>query len=481
MLCAISGEAPHEPVASKKSGNVFEKRLIETYIADNGTDPVNGEVLSPEDLVDLKSARVVKPRPPTFTSIPSLLSTFQNEWDALALETYSLKQQLSQLRQELSTSLYNNDAAVRVIARITKERDEARDALAKLSINDQRGAASAGEDMQVDGQGLSEAIVEKVEKTHQALSKTRRKRPIPDGWATTTEIESLSSPKKPAKPALSGGARALAVDESAEQALICGNDGTGCLISLANGKVVRKIKAGDQTITDAVFWQHSDRTRHIIATSAGAVSIYEDDDAVFSFHSHSSAATSISLHPCGEILASVGQDKGVMMYDLLARKALSQIYTSSPLMKCQFHPDGHLLAAGGLDGKIQIFDVKAGEIAATFETEGPIQDFCFSENGTWLAVVTRGSTNVSIWDLRKSAELKSLDFGGVVDSIQWDYTGQYLVGGGASGVTVQQYDRSSKAWTEPLRKAADVATVKWGAEAKSLIVLTTKGALEVLQ
>ena len=116
------------------------------------------------DLIDLKSARVVRPRPPTFTSIPSLLHAFQTEWDAIALETFTLKQQLAQTRQELSTALYQNDAATRVIARLTRERDEARDALSNVTIS-ARGATSNGDAMHVDIQELPEALAVKVDET----------------------------------------------------------------------------------------------------------------------------------------------------------------------------------------------------------------------------------------------------------------------------------------------------------------------------
>ena len=126
---------------------------------------MTNEVLSTADLVDLKSARIVRPRPPTLTSIPSLLSVFQNEWDALALESYTLKQQLIQTRQELSTALYQHDAAVRVIARLSQERDEARDALAKIATS---GALTAsGDAMQVDSQALPASLLEKVEATQE--------------------------------------------------------------------------------------------------------------------------------------------------------------------------------------------------------------------------------------------------------------------------------------------------------------------------
>lgn len=132
---------------------------------ENGKDPVTNEDLTLEDLVDLKSPRVVRPRPPTLTSIPSLLSVFQNEWDALALETYTLQQNLRQTRQELSTSLYQQDAAVRVITRLSRERDEARDALARIVVN--HSAASNGDSMHLDRQELSDALVATVEATQE--------------------------------------------------------------------------------------------------------------------------------------------------------------------------------------------------------------------------------------------------------------------------------------------------------------------------
>ena len=144
-------------------GTIYEKALIEKYIAENGRDPITSEQLSVDDLIELKTERVVRPRPPTLTSIPALLSVFQNEWDALALESFNLQQQLQQTRQELSIALYQNDAAVRVIARLTKERDEARETLAKIGVG--AAGASNGDSMQVDQQPLPEALIAKIENT----------------------------------------------------------------------------------------------------------------------------------------------------------------------------------------------------------------------------------------------------------------------------------------------------------------------------
>ena len=147
------------------TGNIFEKRLIEAYISEHGADPVTNEELTTDDLIEVKTARIPKPRPPTLTSIPSLLTAFQNEWDALAMETYELRQHVAQIRQELSTALYQHDAAVRVIARLSQERDEAREALSKVTVNG--GGMSNGTAMQVDGSELSRELVAKVEATNE--------------------------------------------------------------------------------------------------------------------------------------------------------------------------------------------------------------------------------------------------------------------------------------------------------------------------
>lgn len=104
----------------------------------------------------------------------------------------------------------------------------------------------------------------------------------------------------------------------------------------------------------------------------------------------------------------------------------------------------------------------------------------FSENGIWLAAVAEQSTSISIWDIRKSNEVKSIETGGIVDSLDWDYTGQFLVSGGSAGVTVNQYAKSSKVWSEALKLAVPVAGIAWGRSAQSLVGVSSDGSITVL-
>ncbi|KKK27348.1 hypothetical protein P175DRAFT_0507063 [Aspergillus ochraceoroseus IBT 24754] len=472
MLCAISGEAPQVPVVSPRSGSVFEKRLIEAYIAENSKDPVNGEELSTEDLIEVKSQRVIRPRPPTLTSIPSLLSVFQEEWDALALETYTLRQTLAQTRQELSAALYQHDAAVRVIARLTKERDEARDALSKVTVS-ARGAAATGEAMQVDATGLPEDVLARVETTQASLSKTRRKRPVPEGWATSDAI-SAYTPAESTGPLYPGG-RTLSLNASGELALVGDANGVVGVYSIAQKEVLHNLQVNGP-VTDAT-WAGE---KAIVASSTGSVKVFENGNEVANFTSHAGAATGLAVHATGDIVASVGADKSYVLYDLTANSVIMQNFSDASLLSVKFHPDGHLLAAGGADGQIKIYDIKTGAVAANYDLSGPVKCLFFSENGTFLAAVTEKSTMVSIWDLRSSKEVKVLETGSQVDSINWDYTGQFLLTGGPGGLTVQQYSKASKAWSEPLRSAVPATAVAWGAVAQSIVALNTDGGVTVL-
>ncbi len=320
-------------------GHVFERRLIEAYIADNGRDPVTDEELSTDDLVELKNSGIVRPRPPTLTSIPSLLSVFQNEWDALALETYNLRQQLMQTRQELSTALYQHDAAVRVVARLSQERDEAREALSRVSVFGTQTVN--GEAMQVDSTGLSSDFIARVEATQEkydtracshsnlqwtdgtSLSKSRRKRTPPDNWVTSDALNSFAPVDK--CEALYAGAQSFALNTRGDSVLVGGREGKLGVYSMSEKVIIQEMNAAPGSITDALWIGNSAAA----STSTGNVKIWESGTEVASFAGHAGEVTALAMHPSGDILASVGIDKSYIFYDLSSNTIATRVLTNA--------------------------------------------------------------------------------------------------------------------------------------------------------
>ncbi|XDG01191.1 hypothetical protein ABKA04_000806 [Annulohypoxylon sp. FPYF3050] len=472
MLCALSGEAPQEPVVSKLSGAIFEKRLIEKYIEENGKDPVSGEDLTLDDLLPVRSSRIVRPRPPTLTSIPSLLSTFQNEWDALALETYNVREQLARTREELATALYQQDAAVRVIARLTKERDEARDALSKVTVS--AGSTGGGDAMTLDPESLPEDLTAKVDEFHARLSKTRKKRTVPQGWATADDVASFAVSTTNSLPV----SQATTVSVSEGYAAVGGLQGDVAIYSIDSDTVERSLQI-NEPVTKSIW----DGTRVYFATSKGSVKVFENGSEIASFSDHAGPVTGLSIHPSKEILASIGSDKSFIFYDLVNLRRVRRVFTNSVFTTCAFHPDGHLFVCGTNSGEITAYFTTTGIEGASFVLGAPVQAITFSENGYWFAATGKGQTTVTIFDLRKSgdaAQAKVLDTGNAVQSLAWDESQQFLATGGPSGVTVQHYNKSAKSWSEPLRVAVSAVDVQWTASANKLVAINGDGVISVL-
>lgn len=180
---------------SPVSNHVYERRLIEKYIAENGTDPINNQPCLRSSSSISKLLTQSGPSLPA-TSIPAILKALQDEWDAVMLHSFTLRQQLQTTRQELSHALYQHDAACRVIARLTKEVTAAREALATLKPqaglivpqavpSSQPSVAGAGEPMDLgELVGMTPEIIQKL-KTRPLCSPRsvrREGRRYPKSW-----------------------------------------------------------------------------------------------------------------------------------------------------------------------------------------------------------------------------------------------------------------------------------------------------------
>lgn len=156
-----------------------------------------------EELIELKVPPIVKPKPPSATSIPATLKTMQDEWDALMLHTFTQRQQLQNARQELSHALYQHDAACRVIARLNKEVTAAREALATLKPQagimaaaahavEANGAAASQQP--IEQAGMTADVIEKLQDKATVLTQERKRRgrTVPEDLVTQENVRAFT-------------------------------------------------------------------------------------------------------------------------------------------------------------------------------------------------------------------------------------------------------------------------------------------------
>ncbi|KAG9044474.1 hypothetical protein FS837_008092 [Tulasnella sp. UAMH 9824] len=425
-FCKISGEPPQEPVVSSKSGEIYERRLILKYIQENGTEPATGEKLEETDLITLKAnPKSSAPRPPSATSIPALLHTLQNEWDSLMLEFYTLNQQHQATRQELSNALYQQDAATRVIARLIKERDAARDALASVQATT---GLSTTQDVDMaeapSESALPADVMSTIEETNSSLSSVRKKRKPPTDYAKPESVKAYQSIHTIPSLHASSPAGITSISLSTAnptQFLTGGNDKTVQLYDREAGKVLATLKGHTKRINHVKLRERDGENTLVVSGSADkTVRVWSHDSAsgdfapASTFKTHKGEITGLDLHPSGKYLAVGSADKTWSLQSLETFQTLFHAAAGNePYASLALHPDGCLLALGTLSSTIQIYDIRSQSFVASLGSEEAATPFAvntlsFSENGYHLAAPD-GTSSVAIWDLRKQKTVTSIN------------------------------------------------------------------------
>eukprot|EP00056_Hartaetosiga_gracilis_P002515 m.54422 g.54422 ORF g.54422 m.54422 type:complete len:496 (+) comp11085_c0_seq6:29-1516(+) len=444
FTCAISGTVPQHPVISPKSGAVFERELIEKHLRDNDTDPINGEQLTVDELIDVKGGDVVQPRAPNATSIPALLRMLQDEWDAEVLASFELKKYVTSLRQELTHSLYQNDAACRLIARLTKERDQAREALSTMGpssdVTMDTTPEGAEQQQQEEEGAIPSALLETIAAVAKKLSKQRKKKfkalkKSPDTFPSTDIINNYSLQKTHSGLHSSRSQNILSLGitpQIADIFLSGASDKTAKLFDRSKEEVLSTFKH-KKKVTGAIL--HPAQDLAITCSLDKTVQIWTTAGDNRHTINHEGGVTGMSLHPSNDYLLSFDDVGNWTMSDLYTGGVITtqKDDAASDGVTCgAFHVDGKLFALGTNGNGVRVWSVADCACVQTFEHTGKITALAFSENGFFLA--TASDALVNIWDLRKPAEplVKSieLDAGKQVNALAFDNTGRFLAVGG---------------------------------------------------
>ena len=228
---------------------------------------------------------------------------------------------------------WQHDAACRIIARLVKERDDARQALTNVKLAPPEAAAAAPNlEAGAPQTGMTPEIVSTFEATSKTLSKGRKKRAAPPGQA---DADAIAAFKETGAKGLHG-AGAVCVDVHASEALAA----TGG----ADGKV---------------------RTFDCGASKAKAT-----------MKGHSGQVTRVRLHPSKPLVVSCGHDCSLRVWGLDGKQKLSATPHSAAVTDCTLHATGDYCVTASADRSWALSDLDRGESI-------------LSMNGSPLAVDTR--------------------------------------------------------------------------------------------
>lgn len=181
-ICSISGNICEEPVVSKISGHIYEKSIIMKYINNFGKCPMTSAPMKSDDLIKVDTKLFSKPRITKENSIPGLFSQLESQMENILTETCQLKNKVDVNREELTHSLYQYDASLRVISKLIKERDSILQEINNLKDEFEDIETEAFVNEEKDYCGISATLNERMTELSLMLSQMRKQRKLPEDY-----------------------------------------------------------------------------------------------------------------------------------------------------------------------------------------------------------------------------------------------------------------------------------------------------------
>jgi serine/threonine protein kinase len=215
-----------------------------------------------------------------------------------------------------------------------------------------------------------------------------------------------------------------------------GNDGKILIYNIRDGETVTSWSAPDE-----VYFLAFSPTQEVLASVGKdkSISLWDGSGrSIRQLSSHTDVIWAVAFSPDGRLLASASKDKTVRIWTPINdwREYSSQpLYGhSSAVISVVFSPDGKLLATGSDDNTIRLWDTQTWETVRTLTGHTSyVTSLAFSPDGGTLASASNDQS-IRLWNVR-TGELRQVLNGHNkgVTSVCFSPDGQSILSGGRDG------------------------------------------------
>jgi len=193
---------------------------------------------------------------------------------------------------------------------------------------------------------------------------------------------------------------------------------------------------------------------------------------ISAMNDHKQSVESVAFSPDGKLLASGGFDRMVRMWNARNGAMVKTFeWAGGAILSVTFSPDGKLFATGGEGGVTSVREVETGRevmVGRLTDLIDAVTSLAFGSDGNLLAIGSRTSGTINIWDVGRNRRQKNFSLVGhtdTVESIAFSPGGKILASGSR--------DQTARLWD--LDSGKELGTLAGHASAVNVVAFSSDG------